>query len=102
MFAIEELTRKPEHRNHGLTIAAIVLAGLMGISAYGNGSYFGVIKVEGFGWRALLPGVLVSLACGLLGACSPVCSWCRWPDIRWTGSPRSARHGQWLLRQPAG
>lgn len=67
MFAIEELTRKPEQRNHGLTIAAIVLAGLMGISAYGNGSYFGVIRVEGFGWNALLPGILVSLACGLLG-----------------------------------
>lgn len=67
MFAIEELTRRPEHRNHGLTIAAIVLAGLMGISAYGNGSYFGVIRVDGFGWKALLPGILVSLACGLLG-----------------------------------
>ena len=67
MFAIEELTRKAEHRNHGLTIAAIVLAGLMGISAYGNGSYFGVIRVEGFGWNALLPGILVSLVCGLLG-----------------------------------
>lgn len=67
MFAIEDLTRKPEHRNHGLTIAAIVLAGLMGISVYGNGSYFGVIRVEGFGWRALLPGILVALACGLLG-----------------------------------
>ncbi|APW44879.1 chloride channel protein [Rhodoferax saidenbachensis] len=67
MFAIEELTRKPEHRNHGLTIAAIVLAGLIGVSAYGNGSYFGVIRVEGFGWNALLPGLLVSLACGLLG-----------------------------------
>ncbi len=67
MFAIEELTRKPENRNHGLTIAAIVLAGLMGISAYGNGSYFGIIRVEGFGWATLLPGILVSLACGLLG-----------------------------------
>lgn len=67
MFAIEELTRKPEHRNHGLTIAAIVLAGLIGVSAYGNGSYFGVIRVEGFGWSILLPGVLVALACGLLG-----------------------------------
>lgn len=67
MFAIEELTRKPEHRNHSLTIAAIVLAGLMGVSAYGNGSYFGIIRVEGFGWNALLPGILVSLVCGLLG-----------------------------------
>jgi H+/Cl- antiporter ClcA len=67
MFAIEELTRKPEHRNHALTIAAIVLAGLMGVSAYGNGSYFGVIRVEDFGWNALLPGILVSLSCGMLG-----------------------------------
>lgn len=67
MFAIEELTRKPEHRNHGLTIAAIVLAGLMGISVFGNGSYFGIIRVTGFGWATLLPGLLVSLACGLLG-----------------------------------
>ncbi|TXH88076.1 MAG: chloride channel protein [Rhodoferax sp.] len=67
MFAIEELTRKPEHRNHSLTIAAIVLAGLMGVSVYGNGSYFGIIHVEGFGWSALLPGILVSVACGILG-----------------------------------
>jgi H+/Cl- antiporter ClcA len=67
MFAIEELSRKPEQRHHGLTIAAIVLAGSMGISAYGNGSYFGVIRVEDFGWNALLPGAVVSLACGLLG-----------------------------------
>lgn len=67
MFAIEELIRKPEHRNHGLTMAAIVLAGLMGVSAYGNSSYFGVIHVTGFGWNVLAPGVLVSVGCGLLG-----------------------------------
>jgi len=40
MFAIEELGRRPEQRNHGLTVAAIVLAGLMGVSAYGNKSHF--------------------------------------------------------------
>ncbi len=67
MFAIEELARKPEQRNHGLTVAAIVLAGLMGVSAYGNASYFGVIHVAGFGWNVLLPAVAVSLACGLAG-----------------------------------
>jgi H+/Cl- antiporter ClcA len=67
MFAIEELTRRPEQKHHGLTVAAIVLAGLIGISAYGNGSYFGVIHVEHFGWAAFLPGLLVSLACGVLG-----------------------------------
>lgn len=67
MFAIEELTRKPEHRNHSLTVAAIVLAGLMGVSAYGNASYFGVIRIENFGWQVLLPGLLVALSCGVLG-----------------------------------
>jgi H+/Cl- antiporter ClcA len=67
MFAIEELTRKPEQRNHGLTVAAIVLAGLMGVSAYGNASYFGVIHIDNFGWQVLLPGLLVTLCCGALG-----------------------------------
>jgi H+/Cl- antiporter ClcA len=67
MFAIEELTRKPEQRNHGLTVAAIVLAGLMGVSAYGNASYFGIIHIDKFGWQVLLPGLLVTLSCGALG-----------------------------------
>ena len=67
MFAIEELTRKPEHRNHGLIMAAIVLAGLMGVSAYGNSSYFGVIRVAGFGWSVFVPAIFVSVGCGLLG-----------------------------------
>lgn len=67
MFAIEELTRKPEQRNHGLTVAAIVLAGLMGVSVYGNASHFGVIHVERFGWHVLLPAILVALGSGVLG-----------------------------------
>lgn len=67
MFAIEELSRKPDQRNHSLTVAAIVLAGLMGVSAYGNRSHFGVIHVEGFGWHALFPALLVALSCGVLG-----------------------------------
>ena len=67
MFAIEELSRKPEQRNHSLTVAAIVLAGLMGVSAYGNSSHFGVIHVEDFGWHVLMPALLVALSCGVLG-----------------------------------
>ena len=67
MFAIEELSRRPEQRNHSLTVAAIVLAGLMGVSAYGNKSHFGVIHVEGFGWPVLFPALLVALSCGVLG-----------------------------------
>ena len=67
MFAIEELSRKPEHRNHSLTVAAIVLSGLMGVSIYGSNNHFGVIQVEGLGWHVLLPAILVALSCGALG-----------------------------------
>ncbi len=67
VFAIEELSRKLESRNSGLIITAIVLAGLMGVSVFGNITYFGVIKVPALGWAAVLPGLLVSVLCGVLG-----------------------------------
>lgn len=67
MFAIEELSRKLEERNSGLIVAAIVLAGLMAVSAYGNASYFGEIHVGLLSWHYLLPGLLVVLGCGLTG-----------------------------------
>ena len=65
VFAIEELSRKLESRSSGLIIAAIVLAGLMGVSAFGNLSYFGVIRVPALGWELLGPGLLVALASGV-------------------------------------
>ena len=67
VFAIEELSRRLESHNSGLIIAAIVLAGLMGVSVFGNESYFGVIKAAPLSWSALLPGLLVALTCGALG-----------------------------------
>lgn len=67
VFAIEELSRKMESRSSGVIIAAIVLAGLMGVSVFGNLSYFGRIQVPHLGWDALLPGLCVALACGVLG-----------------------------------
>ncbi|TAK75574.1 MAG: chloride channel protein [Aquabacterium sp.] len=67
VFAIEELSRKLESRSSGLIIAAIVLAGLIGVSAFGNLSYFGRIQVPRLGWSALLPGLCVTVACGVLG-----------------------------------
>ena len=67
MFAIEELSRKPEQRSSGLLVAAIVLAGLMAVSIYGNSTYFGVIKVPAVGWNLLGPGLLVALVCGVAG-----------------------------------
>ncbi|QHE87043.1 chloride channel protein [Hydrogenophaga sp. BPS33] len=67
VFAIEELSRKLESRSSGLILAAIVLAGLMGVSVFGNLTYFGRIAVPRLGWDALLPGLAVALLCGLLG-----------------------------------
>lgn len=67
MFAIEELTRRPEQRSSGLLMAAIVLAGLIAVSVYGNNTYFGVMQVPSLSWSLVLPGLLVALLSGLLG-----------------------------------
>ena len=67
VFAIEELSRKIESRNSGLIIAAIVLAGLMGVSAFGNYTYFGAIAIPRITWAAFVPGLMVALVCGVAG-----------------------------------
>ncbi|MCH9819017.1 MAG: chloride channel protein, partial [Betaproteobacteria bacterium] len=67
VFAIEELSRKLESRNSGLIIAAIVLAGLMSVSVFGNYAYFGSMAVPHLGLAVLLPALLVVLCCGALG-----------------------------------
>ncbi|MEO5882283.1 MAG: chloride channel protein [Caldimonas sp.] len=67
MFAIEELSRRPEQRSSGLLVAAIVLAGLMAVSVYGNSTYFGVILVPSIGWSLLGPGLFVTLVSGIAG-----------------------------------
>ena len=67
VFAIEELSRRLQDRSSGLMLAAIVIAGLVAVSAFGNLSYFGRVRAEVLSWSLLLPGALVALACGLLG-----------------------------------
>lgn len=68
VFAIEELSRRPEQRSSGLMLAAIVVAGLVAVSAFGNLSYFGRIRAESLSWWDLLPpGAVVAVAAGLLG-----------------------------------
>lgn len=67
MFAIEELARSPEQRSSGLIIAAIVLAGLVAVSAHGNGVYFGVIKAHQIGLSLLWPGLLLAVLAGIAG-----------------------------------
>jgi H+/Cl- antiporter ClcA len=67
MFAIEELARSPERRSSGLIIAAIVLAGVIAVSANGNSTYFGVIHAPAIGFALFLPGLLVAVLAGLAG-----------------------------------
>jgi len=67
VFAFEELSRRMETRYSGVVIAAIVLAGLIGVSAFGNQAYFGAIEVPPPGWPLLLPGLMVTVVTGLLG-----------------------------------
>ncbi|MES2264102.1 MAG: chloride channel protein [Pseudomonadota bacterium] len=67
MFAIEELSRTPEHRNSGLIVAAIVLAGLVSVSVHGNATYFGVIHAPDIGLSLFWSGLLVTLTCGIAG-----------------------------------
>jgi H+/Cl- antiporter ClcA len=47
VFAIEELSRRLQERSSGLMLAAIVVAGLVAVSAFGNLSYFGRVRTDG-------------------------------------------------------
>jgi H+/Cl- antiporter ClcA len=67
IFAIEELSRAPEQRNSGLIISGIVLAGLVGVSFYGNGAYFGVIRVPEIDASLVWPGLLTAVCSGVAG-----------------------------------
>lgn len=67
MFAIEELSKDTESRSNSLVVVAIVVAGLMGVSAYGNASYFGIIRVDGIGAALLPPAIFLAVLCGLAG-----------------------------------
>jgi len=94
MFAIEELSRKPEQRSSGLLMAAIVLSGLMAMSIYGNATYFGVIRIENLSLALLLPGLTVAVLCGLAGG---LFSRLLLISIRGNGKDRFSR---WRNRSP--
>lgn len=67
MFAIEELTSRMEQRSSGLVVAAIVLSGLIAVSAFGNSTYFGVIRTVPLSLGFFGPAALVVAITGLGG-----------------------------------
>ncbi len=69
IFAIEELARDFQSRTNGTMITAVVFSGLTSLALAGNYLYFGKIMVpQQFGARLILPVLLTSVLCGLLGA----------------------------------
>jgi H+/Cl- antiporter ClcA len=93
VFAIEELSGRLEARSSGVIITAIVLAGLAAVSAFGNLSYFGVIKVPRLGWDIVGPGLLVALVTGVAGGV-----FARLMIASLTGAPQ--RLNRWRARWP--
>jgi H+/Cl- antiporter ClcA len=67
VFALEQLSRRRGISHSSLVIAAIVLAGLVSVSAFGNLTYFGRLRVQELPWSLLGPGLLVALVAGLAG-----------------------------------
>ena len=93
MFAIEELSRRLEQRSSGLLIAAIVLAGLMGVTFFGNVTYFGVIHAPGLPLELIGRALLVTIAAGVLGG-----GFARLLHASITG--RHQRFAHWRARHP--
>lgn len=67
VFAIEQLSRRRSMSHSGLVISSIVLAGLVAVSAFGNETCFGSLRVQSLSWSLLVPGLLVALVAGLAG-----------------------------------
>lgn len=93
VFAIEELSGRIEAKASGLIITAIVLAGLVAVSVFGNFSYFGVIKVPRLGFDVLGPGLGVALVAGVAGGL-----FSKLMASSLTGAPE--RLNQWRQRWP--
>lgn len=99
VFAIEELSGRIEARASGLIITAIVLAGLVAVSVFGDLTYFGIIKVPSLGWELFWPGLVVALLSGaagglfsrlviasLVGAPQPITRWRAQHPIRFAAA----------------
>lgn len=101
VFAIEQLTRRRDLRHSNLTIAAIVLAGLVSISVFGNESYFGALVVPVLDWSLLAPAWRWRWPPDWPAGCSRGC-WCCARRAAATASAGGAPRIRCALPPPAG
>ena len=66
-FALEQLVKYRSFSQSNITIASIVLSGLVSISYFGDVTYFGILKVQEISSKILIPGIFVVIASGILG-----------------------------------
>ncbi|MGH8780095.1 chloride channel protein [Paraburkholderia sp.] len=94
VFAIEELTRSFEERTSGVTITAIVFAGVVSLGLQGNYTYFGTIDVGShFPDLLALAVVLIGVIAGVAGG---IFCWLLLNTQRWMPDVLSS----WRMRQP--
>ncbi|MEP6548563.1 MAG: chloride channel protein [Gammaproteobacteria bacterium] len=67
VFAIEELSRSFEERASGVTLTAVVLAGLVAIALTGDYTYFGQPVVSAAARGISIVGLGVAIICGISG-----------------------------------
>lgn len=97
VFAIEQLSRRPEQRTSGLLVAAIVLAGLMALSFGHDGTYFGRIAAAPMAWPLVLPGLAVTLSAAVIGGLfARAVIW----SLLGHGLPRPSRLLTWRQQHP--
>ncbi len=67
VFAIEELSRRFEQRWSGLITTAIIIAGVVSISIFGNYTYFGQMQVRELSLHIISASIVCAILAGLLG-----------------------------------
>ncbi|QLG87240.1 chloride channel protein [Chitinibacter bivalviorum] len=67
VFAFEELARSVEEQTSGKLLGAVIIAGVVSLAILGDYVYFGRIHVPNFNYDIILPVIVVSTMCGLVG-----------------------------------
>lgn len=88
VFAFEELARSVEEQTSGKLLGAVIIAGVVSLAILGDYVYFGRIHVPNFEYEIVLPVIVISTMCGLVGGafawvCIHTARWLPQPIVQW-------------------